>query len=225
MPPSRPPLLRTFEEKVDPRNAALVVVDVQNDFIAQGGFADRVGWECQLNRAAAERLAGFLEQARATDLPIIWIQAIYDEIYLGAPMIERNLRRGLDLPRCQSGSWGADFYLVRPRPGEPVIRKHRYSAFSETELHTVLRHLGVQSLLLTGVYTEGCVESTARHGYFLDYYIVMVDDCCGSTSEKYHRDALEGCERDFGVVTTSDEIIGAWQRLGAVARAAAPASS
>jgi ureidoacrylate peracid hydrolase len=203
-------LLLTLDQKVAPDKAAVIVIDVQNDFVAEDGWADRVGWECSLNQAAAERLHAFLGAARSAGVPVIFIQAIYDEIYLGAPMIERNLRRGLDSPRCITGTWGADFYRVAPEPGEPVVRKHRYSAFVETELNTVLRHLGVETLILTGVYTEGCVESTARDGYFLDYYIVMVEDCCATTSEARHRDVLERCERDFGTVSSAGEIGRIW---------------
>lgn len=205
-------LLQTIDDKVAPRNAAILVIDVQNDFIAEGGFADGVGWERSLNSAAVVRLKEFLPAARENGVPVIFVQAIYDEVYLSGAMIERNIRRKLDFPRCISGTWGAEFYVVGPEPGETVVRKHRLSAFVETDLHTVLRHLGVQSLLLTGVYTEVCVESTARDAYFLDYYVVMVSDCCGTTSEEYHRAALERCDRDFGTVATSGEILAAWSR-------------
>jgi len=206
-------LLLTLEQKVDPANAAVIVIDVQNDFVAEGGWAEQVGWDSSLNRKAVTRLDPFLATARSFSVPVIFIQAIYDDIYLGAPMIERNRRRGLETPRCISGTWGAEFYSVAPAPGEPVVQKHRYSAFIETELNTVLRHLEIQTLILTGVYTEGCVESTARDGYFLDYYIVMVEDCCSTTSEERHRDTLDRCERDFGTVATAKEIEKAWAAL------------
>jgi ureidoacrylate peracid hydrolase len=93
------------------------------------------------------------------------------------------------------------------------VRKHRLSAFFGTDLQNVLRHLEVRSLLLTGVYTEVCVESTARDAYFLDYYVVLVSDCCGTTREEFHRSALERCERNFGIVASGDAISEAWQRM------------
>lgn len=209
--PERPGLLMTLAQKVDPKHAAVLVVDVQNDFVAEGGWADRAGLERWHNEAAARRVPKFLLAARQAGVPVIFVQSTYDDIYVSDPMLERNLRRGLTAPRCVSGTWGAEFFLVEPEPGEQVIRKHRYSAFVETELHTVLRRLGVKTLILTGVYTEGCVESTARHGYFLDYYVVMVDDCCGTTSEKIHRQALDRCERHFGIVALSEEIAAIWE--------------
>lgn len=204
----------TLDDKVAPDNAAVLVIDVQNDFIAEGGFADAVGWPRSGNAEAARRLVPFLGEAREAGVPIVFVQAIYDEAYLGAPMLERNIRRGVTQPRCQSGSWGAEFYLVRPGPGELVVRKHRYSAFAETELNTVLRHLNIQTLILTGVYTEGCVESTGRDGYFLDYYIVLVEDCTGTTSVERHLGALERCEADWGQVATSADVVSCWRGPG-----------
>ena len=203
-------LLMTLGEKAAPDTAALIVIDVQNDFVADDGWGARVGWDPIRNQAAARHIARLLPHARAVGIPIVFVQAIYDEIYLGAPMIERNRRRGLDSPRCISGSWGAEFFLIAPEPGEPVVRKHRYSAFAETELNTVLRHLGVRSLLFAGVYTEGCVESTARDAYFLDYYTTLIDDCCATTTQEIHEGVLERCEHDWGIVTTSDELIALW---------------
>lgn len=203
-------LLMTLDEKAAPDTAALIVIDVQNDFVADEGWGARVGWDPTRNQAAAKRIVRLLPHARAAGVQVVFVQAIYDEIYLGAPMIERNRRRGLDSPRCISGSWGAEFFLIAPEPREPVVRKHRYSAFAETELNTVLRHLGVRSLLFAGVYTEGCVESTARDAYFLDYYVTLIDDCCATTSQEIHRGVLERCERDWGIVTTSDELIALW---------------
>jgi ureidoacrylate peracid hydrolase len=173
-----------------------------------------MGWDCSLNAAAASRLAPFLAAARQAGVPIVWIQAIYDDLYLSPPMIERNIRRGIDSPRCQTGTWGADFYHVRPQAGEPVVIKHRLSAFVDTDLRTVLGHLGIQSLILAGVYTDGCVESTARHAYFLDYYVVIVDDCCATVSDERHRSTLERCEWDFGVVATSQTIMALWSGRG-----------
>jgi ureidoacrylate peracid hydrolase len=208
-------LLRTLDEKVAPANAAVVVIDVQNDFVADGGWADRMGWDCSQNQKAAKRLVPFLEAARGAGVLVVFIRAIYDERYLSLPMVERNRRRGIDSTRCQTGSWGAEFYLVAPRPEEPIVVKHRLSAFVNTDLQQVLEHAGVQSLILTGVYTDGCVESTARHGYFLDYYTLIVDDCCATVTPERHRSTLERCDWDFGIVATADQITTSWLAIRA----------
>jgi len=211
-------LLLTLELKVDPAHAALVVVDVQNDFCAEGGFFHRAGNDLANIQRAVPPLARLLDQARRAGVFVVFIQAIYDPQVLSAPMRERNRRRKLELPRCLTGTWGADFYVVRPQPGEPVVTKHRYSAFAGTELEQVLRRRGVRSLLLTGVSTDTCVESTARYGYFMDFYVTLVADCCGALSEADHRGTLARADRDFAAVVTSADVIRAWEGL----RAAAP---
>ena len=218
-----PALLATLEQKADPAHAALVVVDVQNDFVADGGFFDRIGADVKTAQKAIPRLARLIESARGAGVPVVFVQAIYDPEFLSAPMRERNRRRAVELPRCLSGSWGADFYMVRPAPGEPVVVKHRYSAMLNTGLDALLGSRGIRSLLLAGVATDTCVESTGRDAYFMDYYVSIVSDCCAAFSERDHLGALERFDRDYGAVPTADEITAVWAR--AVERPAAAGSA
>ena len=207
-------LLSTLELKAAPANAALLVVDVQNDFVADGGFFDRIGADVKTVQKSMPNLERLVGKAREAGVPVIFVQAIYDPEYLSAPMRERNLRRSVDLPRCLTGSWGADFYSVRPAPGEPVIIKHRYSAILNTGLDALLKSRGIRSLLLAGVATDTCVESTGRDAYFIDYYVTIVSDCCGAASESDHLGALNRFDRDYGAIVTSEDLIGAWSGLG-----------
>ena len=125
------------------------------------------------------------------------------------------------MPKCQSGTWGADFFAVRPRPASRSSIKHRYSAMINTGLDALLKQRGIKSLLLTGVATDTCVEATARDAYFIDYYVTLVQDCCGALDEDDHRTALKRFARDYGPVVTSSEVIAAWQRTPSQTRAAA----
>ncbi len=208
-------LLLTLEQKAAPQHAAVLAVDVQNDFLAEEGFFHKAGYDLSHIQRAVPPLVRLLDHARRAGVPVIFIQAIYDAEVLSGPMRERNRRRNLEMPRCLTGTWGADFYMVRPKSGEPVIVKHRYSAFAGTGLEQVLRRRGIRSLLLTGVSTDTCVESTARDGYFLDFYITLVADCCGALSEADHEGTLARAERDFAGVASSADIIDAWERLRA----------
>ena len=119
---------------------------------------------------------------------------------------------------CLEGSWGAEFYRVEPEAGEPVVIKHRYSAFVDTDLELILRSRGIKTLVLCGVASNVCVESTARDGYMRDYYIVLVDDCSAAYDPAKHAATLSNIAHHFGVVVTADEVIDAWQRVPAVAR-------
>jgi ureidoacrylate peracid hydrolase len=207
-------LLATLEQKAAPAHAALLVIDVQNDFVAEGGFFHRIGADVAAIQRAVPPLQHLIDRAREAGILVVFVQAIYDPEHLSPAMRERNRRRGVEMPRCLTGSWGAEFYGVRPLAGELVVIKHRYSAFVGTGLDALLRRRGVRSLLLTGVSTDTCVESAGRDAYFIDYYVTLVADCCGAASERDHLGALERFDRDYGAVVTSDAVIGAWERGG-----------
>jgi ureidoacrylate peracid hydrolase len=174
-----------------------------------------------------------IDHARAAGVKVVYIRSTYDPHHLNDPMRERNLRRGLTKSRCTTGAWGTEFYGVAPIAGEPIVTKHRYSAFHGTDLHVILRSWGIRTLIITGITTNVCVESTAREGYFLDHYIVLVGDCTATTnedrkdltSEEIHRWTLTNIELTFGVIVTARDVIAGWQRLGVLPAARAVASA
>src|SRR5215468_709291 len=171
-----------------------VVVDIGTEgfaVVADGGFFDQVGADVKMIQRAIPPLAQLVDRAREAGVLVVFIQAIYDPQYLSAPMRERDLRVGRQMPRCLTGSWGADFHVIAPRPNEPVVIKHRYSAFANSELDDLLKRRGIRSLLLAGGATDTCVESTGRDAYFSDYYVTLVADCCAGAAERDHLVALE----------------------------------
>lgn len=200
--------------RIDPRKARLLIVDVQNDFLADGGWFARSGQELGLMRRAVDDLAEFIPVARAAGVRPIFIQAIYDERWLSKPMLERHELVGFDTRHCQSGTWGAEFYRVAPEPEDDVIVKHRYSAFIGTELDPLLRAQGVETLIMTGITSNVCVESTARDGYMLDYHIVVVEDLSATYAAAAHEATLNNIRRAFGRVATSDDLIAGWTAAG-----------
>jgi ureidoacrylate peracid hydrolase len=185
--------------------------------VADGGFFDQVGADVKTIQRAIPPPAQLVDRAREAGVLVVFIQAIYDPQYLSAPMRERDLRVGRRMPRCLTGSWGADFHVIAPRPNEPVVIKHRYSAFANSELDDLLKRRGIRSLLLAGVAIDTCVESTGRDAYFIDYYVTLVADCCSAAAERDHLVALERFERDYGAVVNSADVIEAWERCGALA--------
>ncbi|HEY7400586.1 MAG TPA: isochorismatase family cysteine hydrolase [Actinomycetota bacterium] len=198
-------------ERVAPETTRLVVVDVQNDFAADGGWFDRSGQDLTLLRRAIDDLVEFIPVARAAGIRPIFVQAIYDEKWLSQPMLERHQLVGFDTKHCQSGTWGAEFYKVSPEEGDDVIVKHRYSAFIGTELDPLLRAQGVENLIFTGITTNVCVESTARDAYMHDYHVVVVSDLTASYAQAPHDATLDNIRRAFGRVVTSAEILDVWR--------------
>jgi ureidoacrylate peracid hydrolase len=206
-------VLTTLAEKVDPENAALVVVDVQNDFCADEGTMARIGRPVATVQRMVPVLAGLIDEARAVGVPVVFVQYGHTAATESEVHLEQRARGRADAVICRAGSWGADFYGVAPEPGEVVVQKHRYSAFVGTDLDLILRSTRRRSLIMTGIATNGCVEATARDGFMHDYYIVLVDDCCSCFSAELHQATLQNIRDAYGVVTTADEVAATWARM------------
>jgi nicotinamidase-related amidase len=108
---------------------------------------------------------------------------------------------------CLEGSQESEIHRdIAPRPGEKVILKHRYSAFYNTDLETVLRCLKIEDLVIAGVMTNMCCESTARDAYFRDYRVFFLADATGSINEEMHVASLLNLSLGFAYVTTAGEV-------------------
>jgi ureidoacrylate peracid hydrolase len=206
-------ILKTLKERCDPRYAALIVVDVQNDFVSPEGSAGKRGDDVGAAMAMIPNLTGLIDQARRVGLTIIYIRTTHSDWTDTASWVYRTSQKS-GLSTCREGSWGAEFYDgIAPLPTERVVIKHRYSAFINTDLNTVLKARGVQSVLVCGVATNVCVETTARDGYMYDYYVTMIDDCSAAYDAKLHMSTLENIRRHFGLVASSNQIIETWSGL------------
>ena len=206
-------VLKTLKERCDPRYAALIVVDVQNDFVSPEGSAGKRGDDVGAAMAMIPNLTGLIDQARRVGLTIIYIRTTHSDWTDTASWVYRTSQKS-GLSTCREGSWGAEFYDgIAPLPTERVVIKHRYSAFINTDLNTVLKARGIQSVLVCGVATNVCVETTARDGYMYDYYVTMIDDCSAAYDAKLHMSTLENIRRHFGLVASSNQIIETWSGL------------
>jgi len=139
-------MLSTLADKVRPEHAAVLLVDVQNDFCAPGGAMHREGRDLSLVQDMVPRLERFLERARAAGVKCVWIKNVYNtgpNWYLSEVWQEqaKRKRKGayIEYPVCEPSAWNGDYYRVRPLASEPVVIKHRYGAFESTDLDLVLR--------------------------------------------------------------------------------------
>ena len=212
-------LLNGLEEILNPCHTAIVVVDMQNDFCAENGYIHATqGADMSGNRSLAERIGRLVKAGRTAGCEIVWVKAIYDHDLLPAPMLSKMLERGNGAVCCASGSWGADFYEISPENGEQVVEKRCYSAFHNTQMDDILRRRGIKSLIITGVATNVCVDSTLREAFFHGYYIVMPPDCVGSANMPLHEATIKSVEFIFGDVPESRKVIQMWEdRTGAEA--------
>jgi ureidoacrylate peracid hydrolase len=200
-----------LDRKIDPKTTALAVVDVQNDFCDREGALANTGGDVSAAIEMVPRLMLLVDAARGAGADVIWIRTHHDENTTSPVQWEQRQRTrpGSPLP-CQPNTWGAGFYRVEPEAGEAVVTKHRYSAFLNTDLDLILRARGIKTLILTGVATNVCVESTARDAFMRDYYVVFVDDCSAAYDPAAHAATLRNIASQFGEVVRADDVYQAW---------------
>jgi ureidoacrylate peracid hydrolase len=206
-------MFQTLADRINPSHTALLIIDVQNDFIHRDGFVARQGRDQSMKQLIIPRLLSLIDQARSHDVTVIFIRQWNNEHVMsptGLDQRQRTFPGSTDYP-CHENSWGAEFYQVAPRPGEVVVNKHRYSAFMDTNLDLILRSKGIQTIILTGVNTNVCVESTARDGFMRDYYVVFTSDCTATNVLEDHEATLRNMRYGFAVVANAGELSAAWE--------------
>ncbi|TGD74591.1 cysteine hydrolase [Mangrovimicrobium sediminis] len=207
---------------LDPAATALLVIDMQRDFLEPGGFGESLGNDVSLLRACVEPCGRLMQAMRAAGVPVLHTR--------------EGHRPGLEdvhpekQARCAPGRKIGDAgpmgrILVRgeaghdiieelyPLPGEVVIDKPGKGAFFATDLDLLLRSAGVRDLIVCGVTTEVCVHTTVREANDRGYRVLVPGDCCGSYFEEFHKVGLAMISAQggiFGAVTTADAIIEAF---------------
>ncbi len=177
---------------------ALIVVDMQRFFLNPESSTFTVGGTVILDNV--KRL---IEAFREKDKPVIYTCHIHDPNLSDAGIMQWWWE-GM----CCEGTEGALVHnAISPLPNEKIIYKHRYSAFYNTDLETVLRVMKIDDLVITGIMTNLCCESTARDAYYRDYRVHFLADATGSINEEMHLAALLNLSFGFARVTTAEKII------------------
>ncbi len=185
---------------------AILVVDMQNDFVSEGGkFVENNPAFYEAAQSAISRLERFLQSVSSL-VPVVFTKTVYHPDHQDAGLL--SLSR--ELKALLRGSWGAEIVeALTQSAGEGcyVIEKQRYNAFYNTNLELLLRNLGIQSVVVGGVATDICVESTARAARDLDLYPIVLSDCTAAYSDASHNASLDTLDRYFGSVRSSEEIL------------------
>jgi ureidoacrylate peracid hydrolase len=210
-------------------STALIVVDMQNSYGSPGGFRDLIGRKMDGMREVIGNNVRVIEAARHAGLPIVFLQTGWDPELksAGGPaspnyhksnpmklMRERPELRGKILTQ---GSW--DFELmpeIVPAPADIIIFKARYSGFRGTNLDAVLRERGIRHLIVIGLTSNVCVESTIRDAYHLEYFCLLIEDATQHSGPPFTRDAvIYNVETFFGWATSTEAICTALKRASA----------
>lgn len=193
---------------VDPSMTALVVIDMQRDFLEPGGFGEMLGNDVSLLRSTINPTKAVLTAARSAGITIIHTREGHRPDLMDAP--PSKLARGkLALGIGDEGPMGR--VLVRgsvgheivpelaPIPNEPVVDKPGKGAFYETDLHLILQNRNIKTLIVCGVTTEVCVHTTVREANDRGYECLVLEDCVGSYFPEFQRIGIEMIKAQGGI--------------------------
>ena len=200
------------------RRTALLVIDMQNDFVHPEGFVAKslpadIGQPVDPSLVTAP-VRRALDAARAAGALRVFVRMIGDQRF-GSAAMRAHFRRkqGNEAPPCAlAGTWGSEILDdLAPvlSPQEIVVDKHRYSAFIRTDLDDLLRGHEIETIAVCGVATGVCVESTARDAFMLDYHVMLLADACADYNQPRHHSTLARIDESFGLTTTASEMIAA----------------
>jgi nicotinamidase-related amidase len=179
-------------EVLDPAHVAIVIVDVQHDFLAPDGKFAQNGADISGGRRVLRPLNALLAAGRSAGVKPVYLRFVEDPFgHVVSQVYDRQrYAAGRELRYCLDKRGQTILPEVAPMPSDPVVDKVRASGFFNTPLDTILRCASIQTIVLTGVATDSCVLATAIDATARDYYVVVASDCVASFDEARHEAAL-----------------------------------
>lgn len=234
---TRPPLdvraitlpTQTKTLRLDLAKAAILVIDMQNDFCHPDGWLAHIGVDVTPAREPIEPLKALLPELRAAKVPVIWVNwgnrpdllnispaalHVYNPTGVGVGLGDPLPTNGAKV--LMAGSWAAAVVdELEQKPEDIRIDKYRMSGFWDTPLDSILRNLGKTTLFFAGVNADQCVMTTLQDANFLGYDCILVEDCTATTSPEYCWLAtLYNVKQCFGFVADSQAILEAIKSIG-----------
>ena len=189
---------------------ALIVVDMQNGFVAKGGSYDRIGMNTPLYREIIPKLKEVIEFCRTMEIPVFYTEAVKESSGIDIltrvhNILPKSRQERLKVPICIRGTWdGVTIDELKPKENDPVVIKRRDSAFQDTELRVWLQSLGINLLVFTGIDTSICVETSLRDGFNIGYDVMIISDATASGDKRHYETTLERVRDYYGLVMDSE---------------------
>lgn len=196
---------------LDPSRCALIIQDMQNDVMMEGGaFSSSGSPQHAREQNVVENIRRLAEVCRRRGVMIVHVWFIVEP---GAPGFTLNapLFEGLaDAKAMVRGTWGAAPTAgLEPQPGDLIVEKIRMSAFEGSKLETVLKAGGRDTIIDTGAWTNMSIEHTARTGADKGYFVIVPEDCCSTMNADWHRASVQYAMQNVAAVTKASEVIAA----------------
>jgi ureidoacrylate peracid hydrolase len=205
--------MSALKDWIVPSRTALLLVDCQVDFAAPDGQMARQGYDVTAAQAALRNVALLADAARKAGVPCLFARLVTRPDDETPVLREWRSRRGHDEVSllCREGSKGAEFVGVTPLPGEAVFSKSRYNAFAGTGLDAHLKALKRDTLVIAGLTTECCVDSTARDAFERDLHVFVASDAVAAYEPDLHQGALKALKLNCATLVFSADIQSAWK--------------
>lgn len=171
---------------------AILVIDMINDFVIGKYGSDDA-------KRIVPTLRGFLNWARAKNIPIIYVQDTHNPKDPELKIWGKHALKGTDA--CETVK------ELSPGPKDILVKKNTFSGFYRTKLESFLKKLKAKGLILTGITTDICVQHAAAEAFFRGYEIEVASDCCAALNDEGHRSALEYMKKVYGVKITDSKAI------------------
>jgi gluconolactonase len=197
--------------RLDATSTALIIQDLQNDVIIEGGaFADSGAPAHATAQNVVANVAGLADAFRSAGAPVIHVWYIVEP---GAVGLKQNapLFQGVkDANALVRGTWGAaPVDGLEPKEGDHIVEKMRMNGFFQTRLDVLLRGLGVDSIVISGAWTNMSIEHTARHGADAGYNAIVVSDGTSTTGDEWQNAALNYAMTNVAQVATCADVAAA----------------
>ena len=191
-------------------NFALIVVDMQNGFVSNGGSYDRLGMNIENYQKVIPKIKELINFCRKEKIPIFYTEAVREpsgidlmiHVHNILPRTREERLQNQNIPICVRGTWDAQTIdEIKPSEEDHVIIKRRDSAFQDTELRMWLNTLKINTLIFCGIDTSICVETSLRDGFNIGYDVILVSDATASGINKHYDTTIERVRDYYGIVT------------------------
>jgi ureidoacrylate peracid hydrolase len=197
-----------------PDQTAVVVVDVQNDFVHPKGKGGAEGADMTPLLNASAAINRLLVAARSRNVQIAYVRTEHGPDVDVPPYQARYQRRGMNPEDtlCHGGTWGAELFtdLLQPRPEDLVVVKHGYDAFQRTPLAELLRERGVRTVIVAGVVTNLCVRASAYSAFEQGFFVVVPRETTDAVTPELKARALEDIDAYYGEIVSLGDVLAAW---------------
>jgi ureidoacrylate peracid hydrolase len=215
-----------MDQSIDLGRPALIVVDVQNDFVHPDGKVGRGGDDMRPLLDAVDGINRLIRTARSANIPVAFVRVTHSPIVDNPAYRARYAVRGMaaDDLLCADGTWGAELYadLEPPGPDELIVTKHAYDGFAVPELPAHLQAHGVDTAIITGVVTELCVIGSVAGGFEHGFHIIVPREATGSADPAAAEASLTLIRRYYGSVASIEDVVAMMGSLGAGEAASHP---